>query len=120
MTWRNIVTQWALKRKDNLIIPDLVKELAHANIVPIRLINNVTLHSILLRQALLEILNFAVVPKAPQGSTFVHHMNAKEEMMWSFRRRIIEEIQAVEKETGMHLDHYYKLGIENMDVDGFT
>ncbi len=31
----------------------------------------------------------------------------------SFRRRISEEIQALEKETGVHLDHYHKLKIEN-------
>ncbi len=113
MTWRDIVTRWVLKREDNLVVLDLAKELARANIVPVALTDTATLHSILLRQALLETVDNAVAPKAPQGPTFTYRINAKEEMTWSFRRRISEEIQALEKETGVHLDHYHKLRIEN-------
>ncbi len=85
--------------------------------MPVALIDNATLaEAILLRQAVLETVDNAVVPKAPQGPTFTYRMNAKEEMTWSFRRRISEEIQALEKETGVHLDHYHKLRIENKDI----
>ena len=89
MTWRDIVTQWVLKREDNLVVLDLAKELVRANIVPVALIDNATLHSILLRQAPLETVDNAVVPKAPQGPTFTYRMNAKEEMDMEFSQKNI-------------------------------
>ena len=102
-----------------MVVLDLAKELACGNIVPVALIDNATLaEAILLRQSsVLETVDNAVMPKAPQGPTFTYRMNAKEEMTWSFRRRISEEIQALEKETGVHLDHYHKLRIENKEID---
>jgi hypothetical protein len=83
---------------------DLVSELIRANIVPETLVDNAMLHTILLKQALLETLN-----------TFTYHMNAKEEMMWSFGTKIEQHIRDLQQETGVHLDYYHKLKIENMD-----
>ena len=68
---------------------------------------------------LLHRLNIKIEPEKKNCQIVIDccQMNAKEEMTWSFRRRISEEIQALEKETGVHLDHYHKLRIENKDID---
>ena len=94
---------------------DLVSELIRANIVPETLVDNAMLHTILLKQALLETLITAVLPRAPQGSTCTYRVNAKEEMMWSFGTKIEQHIRDLQQETGVHLDYYHKLKIENMD-----
>ena len=117
MSWRDFVTRWISNRGDRLVVMDLVGELIRANSIPATLVDNATLHTILIKQALLETLNTAVLPNAPQGRTFTYHMNVKEEMMWSFGTKIQQHIRELQKETGVHLDHYHKLKIENMDID---
>ena len=78
------------------------------------LVDNLTLHSILLTQIMLETLNGISVPKAPQGNTFTYHANAKEMMMWELGAKNAKHIKSLEEQTGVNLDHYHKLGIMNM------
>ena len=71
MGWRDIVTRWlsdkALNRDENVVLLDLLRHLVHANMVPLTLIDNSTLNSILLTQIMLESLAHLEVPAAPQG-----------------------------------------------------
>ena len=84
------------------------------NIIPETLIDIWMLQTILLTQIMLETLNGLSVPKAPQGNTFIYHMNAKELMMWDLGAKNAKQIERLEEQTGVNLDHYYKLGIVNM------
>ena len=72
------------------------------------------LETILLTQIMLETLNGLSVPKFPQGNTFTYHMNAKELMMWDLGAKNAKQIETLEEQTGVNLDHYYKLRIVNM------
>ena len=81
------------------------------NIIHETLVNNSTLHSILLTQIMLETLNGISVPKAPQGNNFAYLMNAKE-MMWELGAKNAKHIKSLEEQTGVNLDHYYKLNID--------
>jgi hypothetical protein len=118
MSWRDLVTEWVVNRNEHqLVILDLVRELIRSNLIPATLVDNATLHTILLRQALLEVLNTSVVPRAPQGNNFTYHMNAREEMMFSFGAKIGQDIKQLQEETGVHLDHYNKLQIKNTNVE---
>ena len=63
-------------------------------------------------QIMLETLNGLSVPKAPQGNNFTYHMNAKEMMMWELSAKNAKHIRSLEEQTGMNLDHYYKLEID--------
>ena len=116
MTWRNIVTHWLsdkiITQEGNLATLNLMKLLIEKNIIPVTLIDNPTLHSIILTQIILETLTGITVPRAPQGNTFTYHMNAKE-MMWDMARKNEKQIEALEKETAVNLDHYHKLNIIN-------
>ena len=82
------------------------------NIIPEALVSNSTLQSILLTQIMLETLNGISVPKAPQGNNFTYHMNAKEMMMWELGAKNAKHIKSLEEQTGVNLDHYYKLKID--------
>ena len=53
------------------------------------------------------------VPRTPQGSTFTYYMNAKEVMNWDMAKKSGEQVAALEKQTGVNLDYYYKLNIKN-------
>ena len=114
MCWRDIVTPWlsdkALNRDENVVLLDLLCHLVHANMVPATLIDNSTLHSILLTQIMLESLAHLEVPAAPQGNTFTYHMNAKE--MWDLGAKNTKQIKMLEEQTGVNLNHYYKLNIQ--------
>ena len=84
MSWRDITSTWLtnnLGKEDRLIL-DLIRYLVERNIIPETLVDNLTLHSILLTQIMLETLSGISVPKAPQGNTFTYRANAKEMMMW--------------------------------------
>jgi hypothetical protein len=117
MTWRNIVTHWLsdkiITQEGNLATLDLMKLLIEKNMIPVTLIDNPTLYSIILTQFILETLTGITVPMAPQGNTFTYHMNAKEMMMWDMARKNEKQIEALEKETGVNFDHYHKLNIIN-------
>ena len=117
MTWRNIVTHWLsdkiITQEGNLTTLDLMKLLIEKNIIPVTLIDNPTLHSIILTQIILETLTGITVPRAPRGNTFTYHMNAKEMMMLDLGSKNEKQIEALEKETGVNLDHYHKLNIRN-------
>ena len=73
MTWRNIVTHWLsdkiITQEGNLETLDLMKLLIEKNIIPVTLIDNPTLHSIILTQIILETLTGITVPRVPQGNT---------------------------------------------------
>jgi flagellum-specific peptidoglycan hydrolase FlgJ len=81
--------------------------------IPATLIDNPTLHSIILTQIILETLTGETVPRAPQGNTFTYHMNGKEVMMFDKARKNEKQVEGLEKETGVNLDHYHKLNIRN-------
>ena len=72
MSWRDIISTWLTNysRKEDRLILDLIRYLVERNIIPETLVDNLTLHSILLTQIMLETLNGISVPKAPQGNTF--------------------------------------------------
>ena len=115
MSWRDITSTWLTNntRKEDRLILDLIRYLVERNI-PETLVDNLTLHSILLTQVMLETLNGISVPKAPQGNTFTYHANAKEVMMWELGAKNAKHIKSLEEQTGVNLDHYHKLGILNM------
>ena len=108
MSWRDIVGAWLLHKKD---LTDLIRRLVETNIIPETLANNSTLQSILLTQIMLETLNGISVPRAPQGNDFTYHMNRKEMMMWELGAKNTKHINSLEEQTGVNLDHYYKLKI---------
>ena len=113
MSWRDIISTWLTSnsRKEDRLILDLIRYLVERNIIPETLVDNLTLHSILLTQIMLETLNGISVPKAPQGNTFTYHVNAKEMMMWELGEKNAKHIKSLEEQTGVNLDHYYKLKI---------
>ena len=76
------------------------------------LIDNPTLHSIILTQIILETLTGITVPRAPQGNTFTYHMNTKE-IMFDMASKNEKQVESLEKETGVNLDHYHNLNIKN-------
>ena len=84
MSWRDIISTWLTNNsgKEERLILDLIRYLVKRNIIPETLVDNLTLHSILLTQIMLETLNGISVPKAPQGNASTYHVNAKEMMMW--------------------------------------
>ncbi len=85
------------------------------NIIPPGIKDNATLHGVLLTRILLETLDAIQVPRAPQvtnGSghcNFSYRMNAKEILKWSMGSKNQKELEALEKETGVSLEHYHKL-----------
>ena len=113
MSWRDITSTWLTNNsgKEDRLILDLIRYLVERNIIPETLVDNLTLHSILLTQIMLETLNGISVPKAPQGNTFTYHANAKEMMMWELEAKNAKHIKSLEEQTGVNLDHYYKLKI---------
>ena len=82
MAWRNIVTHWLsdkiITQEGNLATLDLMKLLIEKNIIPATLIDNATLHSIMLTQIIFETLTGIPVLRTPQGNTFTYQMNARE------------------------------------------
>ena len=117
MSWRDITSTWLTNNsgKEDRLILDLIRYLVERNIIPETLVDNLTLHSILLTQIMLETLNGISVLKALQGNTFTYHTNAKEMMMWELgAKKNAKHIKSLEEQTGVNLDHYHKLGIMNM------
>ena len=98
MSWRDITSTWLTNNsgKEDRLILDLIRYLVERNIIPETLVDNLTLHSILLTKIMLETLNGISVPKAPQGNTFTYHANAKN----------AKHIKSLEEQTGVNLDHY--------------
>ena len=117
MAWRDIVTHWLsdkfLRQDGNLATLDLMKLLIEKNMIPATLVDNPTLHSIMLTQIILETLTGVTVPRAPQGNNFTYHMNGKEILMWDLARKNEKQVKTLEEETGVNLDHYHKLNIRN-------
>ena len=115
MSWRGIVATWLTSNshKEDRLILDLIHYLVERNIIPETLVDNLTLHSILLTQSMLETLNGISVPEAPQGNTFTYHANAKEMMMWELEAKNTKHIKLLEEQTGVNLNHYYKLKTTN-------
>ena len=116
MSWKDIITEWFSKK--SITAPDgklstmnIAEILVEKNIIPPGIKNNATLHGVLLTRILLETLDAIKVPRAPwdPNGNFVYHMNAKEMLKWSMGRKNEEEVKALEKETGVNLEHYHKL-----------
>ncbi len=114
MSWRDIVTKWV--SKEGFVTPErtstmnLVEILFEKKIIPRDIKNNTTLHGVLLTRILLEVLDAIEVPRAPQDPNgFVYRMNAKEMLKWNMGSKNQKELEALEKETGVSLEHYYKL-----------
>ena len=115
MFWRDIISAWlSNKTRPDRSILDLIRSLVETNIIPETLVDNSMLQMTLLTQIMLETLNRLPVPKAQQGSTFTYHMNAKELMMRDLGAKNTKQIETLEEQTGVNLDHYYKLRIANM------
>ena len=108
MSWRNSVTEWMSGKNEFM---DLVGRLIHGNIIPTTLVDDHSLHSILLNQIMLETLGDINVPRAPQGSNFVYRANAKETIMWDLNQKNGKLIRELEEKTGVNLDNYRKLNI---------
>ena len=51
------------------------------------------------------------MPEAPQGNNFAYLMNAKEMITWELGAKNAKHIKLLEEQTGVNLDHYYKLNI---------
>ena len=104
MSWRDIISTWLTNnsRKEDRLILDLIHYLVERNIIPETLVDNLTLHSILLTQIMLETLNGISVPKARQGNTFTYHANAKE-MMWELGAKKRQTHQIVRRTNGSEL-----------------
>ena len=104
-------------RKEDRLILDLIRCLVETNIITETLVDNSWLQLILLTQIMLETLNGISVPKAPQGNTFTYHANAKEMMMWDLGAKNAKHIKSLEEQTGVNLNHYYKLKIAWIDQE---
>ena len=119
MSWRDIITKWLPKEgfvtQGKISTTNLVEILVEKNIIPPGIKDNATLHGVLLTRILLETLDATQVPRAPQvtnGSghcNFSYRMNAKEILKWSMGSKNQKELEALEKETGVSLEHYHKL-----------
>ena len=107
MTWRNIITRWlsdkCITPGENLTVLSLIQLLIERNIIPSTLVDNATLHSIILTQIILE-----TGITVPQGSDL---LDAKEMMMLDLGRKNEGQVLTLEKETGVNLNHYHKLNI---------
>ena len=55
--------------------------------IPATLIDNPTLHSIVLTQIILETLTGVMIPRGPPGNNFTYCMNTKEMMIWDLDRK---------------------------------
>ena len=110
MSWKDTLSAWLSNktRQEGPPILELIRCLVETNIIPETLFDNSMLQTILLTQIMLETLNGLAVPKAPQGT---YHMNAKEVMMWDLGAKNAKQIKTLEEQTGLNLDHYYKLKI---------
>ena len=82
MSWRDVVTNWLSNKKDltlldllqEMIQADMIRDMIEANMIPATLIDNQTLHSILLTQVILETLMDLSVPPA---NNFTHNANRR-------------------------------------------
>ena len=113
MSWSDIVSAWLSNnsRKEDRLILDLIWCLVETNRIPETLVDNSMLKIILLTQIMLGTLNGLSVHKASQGNTFTYHANAKEMMMCDLGAKNVRKIKTLEEQTGVNLDHYYKLKI---------
>ena len=124
MSWRNIITEWL--SKEGFVTPDsqrfsttnLVEILVEKNMIPPGIRNNATLHGVLLTQILLKTLDAIKVPRAPQvaNGVFTYRVSAKEMLMWSIGSQNQKEIEALEKETGVSLEHYHRLNTNKFET----
>ena len=117
MSWKDVITAWLSEEKlsvpneTKLSTTDLADRLVEENMIPSAIKNNAILHEVLLTRILLETLDVIKVPRAPQNPNgyFVYRMNAKEMLLWNMGRKNAEQVKALEKETGVNLEHYHKL-----------
>ena len=98
--------------KEKFVNFGLATTFGTSNMIPATLIDNQTLHSILLAQVILETLTDVTVPPAPQAKNFTYRANAKEMVTWDLNKKNAELMKALEEQTGVNLDHYHELNIE--------
>ena len=117
MLWRNTITHWLsgkqITQDGNLATLEIIKLLIDENTIPPVLVNNSTLHSIVLTQIVLEMLTGITVPRVFQEGDTNYRMDARETMMLNLTRTNEKQVLTLERETGVNLDHYYKLNINN-------
>ena len=109
MCWRNIVKNWCISKtlqREKLEILNFIRQLIETNTIPATLVDNETLHSILLTQIVLETLNNVSVPRKSQGKNFAYHSDAREAIMWNLSAENVLKIKRLEEEMGVNLDHY--------------
>ncbi len=93
------------KKDGKLSTSNLVDILSEKKTIPLDIKDNATLHGVLLTRILLETLEAIQVPQNP---------NAKEMLTRSMGLRNQKELEALEKETGVSLEHYYKLNRDQL------
>ena len=114
MCWRDIVKNWFISKtlqREKLEILNLIRQLIETNTIPATLVDNETLHSILLTQILLETLNDVSVPRKPQGKEFVYRSDAREAIMWNLSAENVLKLKRLEEEMGVNYYYYYYLHI---------
>jgi hypothetical protein len=84
----------------NLETLELIKLLIEENMIPSTLVDNTTLHSIILTQVLLETLTGITVPRVSQGSYLTYRMDAKEMMMLDLGRKNEGQVLTLERKRG--------------------
>ena len=116
MCWRDMVKNWFVSKtlqRETLELLNLIRQMIETHTIPATLVDNETLHSILLTQILLETLNNVLVPRKLQGTNFAYRSDAREAIMWNLSAENVLKIKRLEEETGVNLDHYHKLNIIN-------
>ena len=86
MCWRDIVKNWFISKtleREKLEILNLIRQMIETHTIPATLVDNETLHTILLTQILLETLNDVSVPRKPQGKESAYRSDAREAIMWN-------------------------------------
>ena len=92
---------------------DLVENLIRENIIPSSFKKNQTLYSILITHIILYMLHDLNVPDT------AYQLNARDEIMIDLQVKNKDQIEDLEYQTGINLEHYYKLKIENKQIVTF-
>jgi hypothetical protein len=93
MSWRNIITEWL--SKEGFVTPDS-QRFSTTNLVEILVEKN-------------------IIPQVANG-VFTYRVSAKEMLMWSIGSQNQKEIEALEKETGVSLEHYHRLNTNKFET----
>ncbi len=111
MSWKDIINSHLKNRLPNetnsdLSTTDLVNKLVEKGMIPEGIKRNTTLHEVLLSEILLKTLEGIKVPMAQRSE---EELSAKEVLFSQMGRKSAERTKDLERETGVSLEHYYKL-----------